>query len=1047
MLRSLILTLPLLTALSAADVQLFQWKNVNIQGMGYVTGLVAQPEVPFDVYIRTDVGGVYRFDRDAASWIPVFDGIATQAGIGCESVAIDPSNPLRAYAVINRTQSQSAGQYHFAAEVMVTEDRGVTWRGTGLVASNLYQGANDDYRVESGERLAVNPANNAIVYFATRRNGLWRGVRDAYAQYSWAAVGGGLPAWTIDPSTDAAGYTFVIFDAAGQTVYTGVHRSGVWRSTDGGTTWQAIGGPANPLRGTVASDGTLYVSFGVNSPSSGQVGRYQNGQWTDITPGDPGSPYTGITSDPTNPATVMVGRASQVWRSTNAGTSWTAQTMLMQGNDPLAPGTNPSAPPYYISTAGASGGMAALVIDPANSKQVWWTNGWGVARTDDITASTPFWAWRVQNLEELVAVAVRVPPKPASAGGADLISMVEDAIGFRHASRDQVPATKISPAGVPVDPAPSLSWQSSMFHSSTYPVPWPNVSMGSSLDYCYTQPDYLAFVGNGEWQAWPAYGFSSDNGATWSAFSALPSEPLWSGGTQQTATPIGGQIAMSATNPRNVIWAPTWGTFNGDSNTASGANAPWPHYTTDGGKTWNLCKLANPPAKPSPYNPQNNDDTHYDALPRSWANLIDPYVTSVILAADRADPAGKTFYYFDGWIFYRTVDGGATWTASAAGGFPAYIVGVTIASNPLQYGEIWLTFARNGCCGSADINGNPLYHSTDGGSTFSTLPTVDIADRIGLGMGKDATTPFLYILGRAAGERRDAIYKSEDKGQTWLRITNPDVNAMMDAMFLEGDMRQPNLLYVARAGRGVMYGTLPASPPPQPAFQAQGVVNAASFTTSAVRGSVATIFGSNLAPAQAPAVSVPLPRSLAGVMVTANDQPVPLWYVSGGQINFQMPWEVPESGTVAIRVYNGLAASDAVSVPVQPAEPGIFEYQSTAGQIEPVITHADYSLVTSDKPASSGEEIVIWMTGFGDVTSTPATGFPSPVGVLVAGKPSVSVGSAAAELNYAGFTAGAIGLVQVQATLPVSLPTGNPLPLRVSIGDSGSQIVDLWVKQ
>jgi hypothetical protein len=47
-------------------VQLFQWKNVNIQGMGYVTGIVVQPAAPFDVYIRTDVGGAYRFDRPSS---------------------------------------------------------------------------------------------------------------------------------------------------------------------------------------------------------------------------------------------------------------------------------------------------------------------------------------------------------------------------------------------------------------------------------------------------------------------------------------------------------------------------------------------------------------------------------------------------------------------------------------------------------------------------------------------------------------------------------------------------------------------------------------------------------------------------------------------------------------------------------------------------------------------------------------------------------------------------------------------------------------------
>lgn len=386
--RILALLACLLPAARCQTVQLFQWKNVNTQGMGYVTGLVVQPESPFDVYIRTDVGGAYRFDRPSSSWIPILDGIITQGGIGTESVAIDPNTPGRAYVVIPRVNSIVNNEYQYSGEVMVSEDRGVTWRATGLAQSNVYIGPNDDYRVESGERLAVDPNNSNVLYFASRQNGLWQGLRQSNAQYTWAPVSGGLPPWTTSPSADPAGYTFVLYDSrttvngVSQTVYAGVHGSAVWRSADGGQTWTNLGGNANPVRGVVASDGTLYVSCGVTTAGTGSVERYANGQWTDITPGDKSAPYTGITADPTNPATVMVGRNNYVWRSTNAGTAWSQQIMLMNAPNPLDSGSNPSAPPYYISTAGASGGMAALFIDPSNDQQVWWTNGWGVALTD-----------------------------------------------------------------------------------------------------------------------------------------------------------------------------------------------------------------------------------------------------------------------------------------------------------------------------------------------------------------------------------------------------------------------------------------------------------------------------------------------------------------------------------------------------------------------------------------------------------------------------------------------------------------------------------------
>jgi hypothetical protein len=59
----------LLTGCAAATPdQLFMWKNVNIQGMGHVTGLVATARAGgvSDVYIRTDVGGAYVYMRGHA---------------------------------------------------------------------------------------------------------------------------------------------------------------------------------------------------------------------------------------------------------------------------------------------------------------------------------------------------------------------------------------------------------------------------------------------------------------------------------------------------------------------------------------------------------------------------------------------------------------------------------------------------------------------------------------------------------------------------------------------------------------------------------------------------------------------------------------------------------------------------------------------------------------------------------------------------------------------------------------------------------------------
>ena len=153
------------------------------------------------------------------------------------------------------------------------------------------------------------------------------------------------------------------------------------------------------------------------------------------------------------------------------------------------------------------------------------------------------------------------------------------------------------------------------------------------------------------------------------------------------------------------------------------------------------------------------------------------------------------------------------------------------------------------------------------------------------------------------------------------------------------------------------------------------------------------------------------------------------------------------AGTSSIQVYNGLGVSETVPVTLSPYAPGVFQYSLAAGDTEGVVTHADYSLVTAAAPAVPGEEIVVWMTGFGDVAVVPNSGFESPLGATVTTLPTATLAGANATVIYAGLTYGAIGLTQVVVELPATIPAGNPQPLQITAGDSSSQIVPLWVKQ
>ncbi len=97
----------------------------------------------------------------------------------------------------------------------------------------------------------------------------------------------------------------------------------------------------------------------------------------------------------------------------------------------------------------------------------------------------------------------------------------------------------------------------------------------------------------------------------------------------------------------------------------------------------------------------------------------------------------------------------------------------------------------------------------------------------------------------------------------------------------------PLFLILAAAATAV------GQPPPPPVISPAGIANAASLNRMAgnalAPGSLATIFGENLAPDAALAQAVPWPSSLAGVSVTFAGMPAAVLYVSPRQINASPP--------------------------------------------------------------------------------------------------------------------------------------------------------------
>jgi len=183
-------------------------------------------------------------------------------------------------------------------------------------------------------------------------------------------------------------------------------------------------------------------------------------------------------------------------------------------------------------------------------------------------------------------------------------------------------------------------------------------------------------------------------------------------------------------------------------------------------------------------------------------------------------------------------------------------------------------------------------------------------------------------------------------------------------------------------------------------------------------GLAAYVKGSSLAPV----ASEPRPfvTTYNGTTVLVGGLAAPLYYVSDGQLNIQIPTEL-EPGreySLLVAANGGYALPD--SILVAPAQPGVF-YFDDGGVARLTAQHfSDYSLVTSASPAKPGETLTIYLIGMGGTNPPVASADLPPVGTLARAvePPTVMIGGKQAALSFSGLNPGFVGLYQINLTVP-----------------------------
>jgi hypothetical protein len=310
-------------------------ESVQIIGGGYVDGVFFHPKQQGLEYVRTDVGGAYRWVSQAVAagnntytcpgyvkadgtktaalgnnseplecgyWQPLLDfvGRANGGDQGVESLGLDPSDPTRLYLSTGLNYNNDPTQInHF----YLSSDQGATF--TQVNAPFPING-NDNGR-DAGERFGVDPNLGTTIYYGSRTAGLWKSLDRGM---TWSQV----TTFPVTGKTAGAGVVFVKFIASSGTsgtatpvIYVGVSDynyytstganngspvySAIYRSVDSGATWQAVPGQPTSLSNPAGSNPAKYnltpihAAFGPDGVSNSTGSLYVT-YFSDQGPGD-----------------------------------------------------------------------------------------------------------------------------------------------------------------------------------------------------------------------------------------------------------------------------------------------------------------------------------------------------------------------------------------------------------------------------------------------------------------------------------------------------------------------------------------------------------------------------------------------------------------------------------------------------------------------------------------------------------------------------------------------------------------------------------------
>jgi uncharacterized protein (TIGR03437 family) len=995
---------------------------------GRVNAIAIDPRDNNVVYIGAADGGVWKTTDGGINWTPLTDN---QPSLATGSIAIDPRNPDTVY--VGTGEENFAQDSYYGVGILKSTDAGQTWTNIVGPFDQDFIGA-----------IAIHPTNSQVLLCAAQ-SGVWR---SADAGNTWTPVlqfpiddSEGTP--RVHGSSSSAAISVLFDPTNGQNAWATLGRpkgdsnNGVYRSTDGGLTWTRVTGTNNAALPTSdvgrveltmapSSPATMFAQISSAQQSFGSLlGVYKTTDggitWTKLNTGGLAGIWGSqlwydnvIRVSPANPSIVWAAGLG-VLRSLDGGATWSSVGL-----------TGPNGMQMHVDFHG-------LAFTPDGSK-LYIANDGGIFSTTDISASRSNWA----NLNATLSLTQFYPGMALDASGKISIGGAQDNGTQLYDGVSSWTSPPVCGDGgfTALDPTLStVMYAACQFIDVERGVVVNGTTRWIETDIGIDQTDNSEFIAPlamdpsnpqtlyfGTMRVWQ----SRDGAGQWSAIS----QDLTNGGTTGSIK----AIAVAPSDPNTVYVGTRDSRLQVTSNALQGGSATWTNRSA-GLPARVVTAIAVDPIDPA---------TVYAAF-SGFISKITPYDGYVYRSTDRGatwtnitgnlpvlpvndimvDPdLPNTLYIASDAAVMVTTDGGNSWS-SLGNGLPHVVVHS-------------LAFSRQARVLRAGTHGRSVWELAIPLSVASLQPAINSLTPSTVEVGSGAFT--LSVAGSNFVPGTVIRWNGAARKTTFVDAAH--VTAQIAADDVAGAGRAAVSAFNASSGGG---SSLPRNFDigSAPQTSSNGFVSAANPTGGSQLAplSIGSLYGKNLAASLVSAGAPPLPLTMQGVTLTINNSFAPLFFVSPGQINFQVPNILSTAPvTVTLTITQG-TQSTSVPVVVKPYAPSLFTINTQGtGQASAVIAGtatvaAPAGAVGASRPARVGEYISIYCTGLGAVTNSPGAGNPAPGNPLARTQatPTVTIGGVQANVQFSGLAPGFAGLYQVNVQVPDGVAPANAVPVSLTI--------------